>query len=82
MVTRKKELLPLVLAALLCCGIMAVVDGILKPGYALKSAIKLCVFGAFPVILSRLCRMTPMGCGFNPWVGQRSLVGYSAKGRR
>ena len=60
MVTRKKELLPLVLAGLLCCGIMAVVDGILKPGYALKSAIKLCVFGAFPVILSRLCRMTPI----------------------
>lgn len=58
MVTKKKVLLSVLLAALLCCGIMAVVDGVIRPGYAVKSAIKLCVFGAFPLILTRVCRLT------------------------
>ena len=42
-----------VIAAALCCGVMALVDGILKPGYAVKSAIKVCLFLLIPFLLTR-----------------------------
>ena len=41
-------------AAVFCCGIMAVVDGIIQPGYALKSATKLGLFLLVPFLVSRL----------------------------
>ena len=41
------------IAAIVCCGIMAAVDGILRPGYALKSIIKIAVFLLIPLLLSR-----------------------------
>ena len=49
----KKQLSPLtiLITAIVCCGIMAWVDGWLQPGYAIKSAIKLICFGALPVAL-------------------------------
>lgn len=43
-------------AAVFCCGVMAVVDGIIQPGYAPKSAIKLLVFGLIPLLMTRLDR--------------------------
>lgn len=42
------------LTAILCCGVMAVVDGILQPGYVIKSIIKIAVFLLIPLLLSRL----------------------------
>ena len=42
-----------VAAAIFCCGIMAVVDGVIQPGYAPKSAIKILVFGLIPWVLTR-----------------------------
>ena len=45
-----------VAAAIFCCGIMAVVDGVIQPGYAPKSAIKILVFGLIPLILTRFHR--------------------------
>jgi len=33
-----------------CCGVMAVVDGVLKPPYAVKSAVKILLFLAGPLI--------------------------------
>ena len=44
----------LILSAVLCCGIMAVVDGVIQPGYAVKSAIKICLFLLVPFLVSRL----------------------------
>lgn len=41
------------IAAIICCGIMAAVDGILRPGYALKSLIKIATFLLIPLLLSR-----------------------------
>lgn len=38
----------------ICCLIMAVVDGVLRPGYAVKSAIKIAVFMLIPLIASRI----------------------------
>jgi hypothetical protein len=52
----KKNLWLLICAAVVCCGIMAVVDGIIQPGYAPKSAIKLTLFLLVPFLVSRLDR--------------------------
>lgn len=37
----------------LCCLVMAFVDGILHPGYAIKSAIKIALFLLFPLLISK-----------------------------
>ncbi|MBE6955327.1 MAG: CPBP family intramembrane metalloprotease [Ruminococcaceae bacterium] len=47
----------LVLAVtILCCLVMAWVDGVLRPGYAVKSAIKAAMFLLIPLIASRVDR--------------------------
>lgn len=48
----KKTHWTVILAALLCCGIMSLIDGVIRPGYALKSAIKIVLFLGVPVLLS------------------------------
>lgn len=52
----KRRTLWVMAAAVLCCGIMALVDGVIRPGYAPKSAIKILVFGLLPLLLTRLDR--------------------------
>ena len=52
----KRNTWSLILSAIICCGIMAAVDGIIQPGYAVKSAIKLRLFLAVPFLMSRLCK--------------------------
>lgn len=47
-------------AAAICCGVMALVDGVIQPGYGVKSAIKLAVFALVPLLLTRCCGLTPM----------------------
>lgn len=49
----KRSTLFVILTAILCCGVMAFVDGVLMPGYAVKSAIKLVLFLVCPFVLSR-----------------------------
>jgi len=56
MQTKKSALIPLIATALFCCAAMALVDGVIRPGYAAKSAIKLALFLLLPVILSRFDR--------------------------
>ncbi len=51
---KRKELITIAVLIVTCCIIMAVVDGIIQPDYAVKSAIKIMVFLAAPVIYS-LC---------------------------
>ena len=53
---KKRSVWPVLLTACLCCGIMALVDGVVRPGYAVKSAIKLCVFFVIPTVLTLLDR--------------------------
>ncbi len=36
-----------------CCGAMLLVDGVWQPGYAVKSGVKIALFGALPVLLSK-----------------------------
>ena len=39
---------------IICCLIMALVDGVLRPGYEVKSAIKIALFMLIPLIASRI----------------------------
>lgn len=53
----KRRGMSLVLSVtILCCLIMALVDGFLRPGYAVKSAIKIAVFMVIPLIATKIDR--------------------------
>ena len=53
----KSRLWGVLLPGLVCCGIMALVDGLWQPGYAIKSAVKLAVFGLLPLVFTRLWKL-------------------------
>lgn len=44
-----KRLIPILLMITVCCAIMALIDGIVQPGYAAKSAVKMILFLLCPV---------------------------------
>ena len=69
-VIMKKNTLWVILTAVVCCGLMALVDGVIQPGYAVKSAIKIGVFLLIPFLLSRLV----------PEVRFREVFHFSRKG--
>ena len=53
----KKRSVSLIFAVtIICCIAMALVDGVLRPGYAVKSAIKVAMFMLVPLIASRIDR--------------------------
>jgi len=52
MVSKTKRMISIVSITAICCIIMAVVDGIIQPDYAVKSAIKIILFLAMPFIYS------------------------------
>ena len=53
----KKRSVSLIFAVtIICCVAMALVDGVLRPGYAVKSAIKVAMFMLVPLIASRIDR--------------------------
>ena len=54
----KKTHLTVILAAIFCCAVMSLIDGVIRPGYAVKSAIKIALFLGIPVLLAR----EPMDC--------------------
>lgn len=51
---KKRSLLFVILTALVCGAVMALVDGVLKPGYAVKSVIKIALFSLLPLAVSVL----------------------------
>ena len=53
---KKRSIILVLSVAVLCCVAMALVDGILRPGYAVKSAIKIALFLLVPLIASRIDR--------------------------
>ena len=57
MAATKTRLWAVLLTGLVCCGIMALVDGLWQPGYAVKSAVKLAVFGVLPLALTKGFRL-------------------------
>lgn len=50
---KKRSAVAVMVVTVLCCLIMALVDGVIRPGYAVKSAIKIVVFLLIPLIASR-----------------------------
>ena len=57
MTAAKLRLWVVLLTGLVCCGIMALVDGLWQPGYAVKSAVKLAVFGLLPLVLTKAFKL-------------------------
>lgn len=50
----KRSAVCVILTAIVCCAIMAAVDGIIQPNYWTKSAIKILLFLGVPLVLSLL----------------------------
>ena len=53
---KKRSTILVLIVTIICCLAMALVDGVLRPGYAIKSAIKIALFILIPLIASRLDR--------------------------
>ena len=51
---KKRNVFLIFAVAILCCLAMALVDGVLRPGYAVKSAIKIALFMVIPLIASKI----------------------------
>lgn len=61
--TRKKAFAIMILT-LLCCSIMAIVETVIEPVYAIKSAIKALVFLLFPLIFAKMAGIQLSGRSF------------------
>lgn len=53
---KKRSIMLILVVTMICCLVMALVDGVLRPGYAFKSAIKVAMFMLVPLIASRIDR--------------------------
>ncbi len=53
---KKRSTILVLIVTVICCLAMALVDGVIRPGYAVKSAIKIALFMLIPLIASRLDR--------------------------
>lgn len=50
--TQRKKAIWIMTLVLFCCGVMALVDGVISPPYAVKSAIKVLLFLTVPLLFS------------------------------
>lgn len=64
MMKMNKKAIPIVSIVALCCVIMALVDGVLQPAYPIKSAVKVVLFLALPIIYSQKDRSVDLGSLF------------------
>ena len=53
---KKQSIILILVITVICCLAMALVDGVLRPVYAVKSAIKVAVFLLIPLIASKIDR--------------------------
>jgi len=53
---KKNTWISIIAIAVIACGIMALVDGVIRPGYAIKSGIKLCLFFGLPLLAAQADR--------------------------
>ncbi len=53
---KKRSIILIFAVTIICCAVMALVDGVFRPGYAMKSAIKAAMFMLVPLIASRIDR--------------------------
>ena len=62
----KKQIALILSIVVVACVIMAIVDGIIQPGYAIKSGIKILLFFTLPVIYSLFDREIDLKALFRP----------------
>ena len=53
---KKRSDILIFVVTIICCAVLALVDGVIRPGYAMKSAIKIAMFMLVPLIASRMDR--------------------------
>ena len=53
---KKRSVILVLTVTVICCLVMALVDGVLRPGYGVKSAIKAAMFMLIPLLASRIDR--------------------------
>ena len=53
---KKKTTFIILAVTVVCCSVMALVDGVICPGYMVKSAIKIALFMIVPLVASRIDR--------------------------
>lgn len=58
----KKDTVYICIATAVCCLAMAAVDGILQPGYVVKSGIKILLFLLVPLVFSAVCKLSIAKC--------------------
>ncbi len=80
---KKRSTWVLAMAAAVCCGIMLVVDGLWKPGYLIKSGVKLALFLLVPLVVSRFAPELSLKHLFKPQkkgLGLALLLGAAVYG--
>ncbi len=65
-----KSVCGILAVTLFCCAVMGIVDGIIRPGYGVKSLIKIGMFLLLPILLSRMDRQIDL----------RSVLRFRKKG--
>ena len=55
--TARHKHIAIMIAVAICCGVMAYVDGVLQPGYAAKSGIKIMMFALVPAVMTFASKM-------------------------
>ena len=68
----KKNTWIIITLIIISCVIMAIVDGIIQPGYAIKSAVKIILFLALPLIYSKFDKAIDLKGLFN--IDEKSLI--------
>ncbi len=58
--TARHKHIAIMIAAAICCGVMAYVDGVLQPGYAAKSGIKIIMFALVPAVMTFASKMVSL----------------------
>lgn len=53
---KNKSTMLILAVTVICCSVMALVDGVICPGYMVKSAIKIALFMIVPLVASRIDR--------------------------
>ena len=53
-IMKKRTTILILTVTVICCLAMALVDGVLRPGYAVKSAIKIALFMLIPLVASKM----------------------------
>lgn len=77
-ISDKKTLAALIAVSIFACAVMTFVDGVIKPGYALKSLIKIAVFLILPIIFSKTFPKTDLVSFMKPnksGFGKAALLG-------